>query len=176
ELVARPVVRAADLVAARAGNVAALVGAAGAVAARAALMAERVYLVLVGRRHLAEAVRHRVGRALQMLGGIAVAGGAAGAGDRGARVGLGAVLAAPHNLDARVAVRANLAGADVVVGLGSGVGRGLGLSGGRLGRGLCGWLGQGGSGKEQRGEESEERGLGCPSPPRRVRSPHVRTS
>ena len=53
-------------------------------------------LVLLRRRHLAEAARHRIGGALEVLGRVAMAHGAADA-DRRAGVGLGAVLAGPHD-------------------------------------------------------------------------------
>ncbi len=120
ELVAHRVVGDVDLVAGRAGHVVARVRAHLPVDARAALMARRADFVLLRRPHLAEAVRHGIAGALQVLGGIPMAHGAPHA-DRRPRVGLRSVLACPYRKRVGMTVGADLSVARVV-GLGNGAG------------------------------------------------------
>src|SRR5437899_283376 len=121
ELVAHRVARGVQLVAGRARDVAALVLAALPVDAGAALMAGQADLVLLRGGHLAEAPRHGIGGALDVLGRVAVAHHAADADGRAA-VGLGAVLARPDEMRVGVTVGAVLAAADVLGGRGLGEG------------------------------------------------------
>src|SRR5882762_7589986 len=120
ELVAHRVARGVQLVGGG-GNVVALVLAALPMDAGAALVAGEADLVLLRRRHLAEAPRHGIGGALDVLGRVAVAHRAADA-DRRARVRLRAVPARPDEMRVGVTVGAVLAAADVLGGRGLGEG------------------------------------------------------
>src|SRR5215831_8790444 len=153
ELVAHRVARDVQLVAGRAGDVVALVSARFPVDARAPLVAGEADLVLLRRGHLGKAPRHRVRGILDVLARVAVAHQAAHA-HRRARVGLGAVLAAPDHQRVGVAVRAVLPAADVFLG---------------------GFLGEGARRKEKKGTARREKRTQYRSPRPRLSLHHAPT-